>query len=131
MRPTPQDYTEISNVLAHYCLSLDHDDFEGWYACFTPEGGMHTYGRSFLGEKGLRKVMDTAPRGLHHGGPPAVEILSDDRARVRQNLWFVDRVTKDTRCTVYEDEWHRTADGWRIHSRTARYLTPDGVADKP
>lgn len=131
MKPSPEDYTEIANLLGHYCLALDHDDFDGWRACFTPDGGLHAYGRAYVGEAGLRKVMDTAPKGLHLGGLPAVDILGPDRAQTQQNLWFVDRVSGEARRTVYTDELHRTDDGWRIHARYAQFLVADGLSDRP
>lgn len=127
----PVDDAEIRNLLARYCLALDLDDVEGWVALFTPDASYHVYGRAFEGHDGLRKMMAAAPGGLHLGGPPVVERVDDDRATTRQNLLFVERGTSEMRSAVYDDELVRTADGWRIARRRCRFLTADGLSDRP
>ena len=81
------DRTEIANLLARYCLTLDHHDIDGWVSLFTPEAQYVVYGRTFEGREGLRDMMGAAPRGLHLGGPPEID-LHGDRAVTRQNLLF-------------------------------------------
>ena len=41
------DRTEIVNLLARYCLTLDHHDIEGWVSLFTPEAHYVVYGLGY------------------------------------------------------------------------------------
>ena len=79
------------NLLAHYCLSLDHDDIETWVSLFTEDASFNVYGRSFDGHEGLRKMMVAAPKGLHLGGPPLILMHDANSAQTEQNLLFIDR----------------------------------------
>jgi 3-phenylpropionate/cinnamic acid dioxygenase small subunit len=126
------DRAEITNLLARYCLTLDHHDIAGWVSLFTPDAKYVVYGRSFEGHEGLGRMMEAAPRGLHLGGPPEIE-LDGDRAATRQNLLFVQADTQELRLAVYSDELVRTAsDGWRIASRMCQFMGFDGaLADRP
>ena len=131
MLPSPEDHAAISNLLARYCLALDLDDVEGWVSLFTPDASYQVYGRSFDGHDGLRKMMRAAPKGLHLGGPPVIEMLGPDRARTTRNLLFVDSGDGVSRNAVYTDELVRTPDGWRIAACRCRFITAEGLADRP
>jgi len=131
MLPSPEDHVEISQLLARYCLTLDHDDVDGWVALFTPDATYEVYGRVWDGHEGLRRMMTGAPGGLHLGGPPVIRMLDPDRAETRQNLLFVDRADGTLRGAVYTDELIRTSDGWRIARRRCQFITRDGLADRP
>jgi SnoaL-like domain len=72
-----------------------------------------------------------APRGLHVGGPPMIEEIESDRARTQQNLIFIERGTGMQRHSFYDDELRCTPDGWRIANRRCRFLTTEGLADRP
>jgi 3-phenylpropionate/cinnamic acid dioxygenase small subunit len=129
--PTPEDHVEITQLLARYCLTLDHDDLDGWVALFTADATYEVYGRTFEGHDGLRRLMADAPGGLHLGGPPVIRMLDDDHAETRQNLLFVDRADGVQRGAVYTDELVRTAEGWRIATRRCRFVVADGLGDRP
>jgi 3-phenylpropionate/cinnamic acid dioxygenase small subunit len=131
MAPTPEDHAAISNLLARYCLCLDHDDVDGWVSLFTPDGSFQVYGRTFDGHDGLRAMSEAAPGGLHLGGPPVVEMIDELRARTQQNLLFINREDGSFRSAVYDDELVRTAEGWRIASRRCRFIVADGLSDRP
>lgn len=131
MDPSPEDHTAITQLLARYCLALDHDDVDAWVDLFTPDGSFEVYGRTWDGTEGLRKMMTGAPGGLHLGGPPVIEILDSDRARSRQNLLFVERTTGVMRKSLYTDELRRTEEGWRIVRRRCRFIVADGLSDRP
>ena len=79
--PTGDEHAAITNLLAHYCLSLDHDDVDTWVSLFTEDGQFDVYGRSFDGREGLRKMMAAAPKGLHLGGPPLIRMHDADKRR--------------------------------------------------
>jgi uncharacterized protein (TIGR02246 family) len=132
MPDVSSDMAEITNLLARYCLTLDNHDIAGWVSLFTSDATYVVYGRSFEGREGLGKMMDAAPRGLHLGGPPEIE-LDGDRAATRQNLLFVQADTQELRLAVYSDELVRTAnEGWRIATRRCQFMDYDGVlGDRP
>lgn len=129
--PSPvDDDVAIRDLLARYCLYLDRDDVESWVVLFTADATYAVYGRIFSGHDGLRRMLSGAPRGLHLGGPPVIEV-DGDRARTQQNLLFVDSANGESRGAVYDDELVRTAHGWRIASRRCRFITADGLRDRP
>jgi 3-phenylpropionate/cinnamic acid dioxygenase small subunit len=131
MKLTPEDDLEIRNLLARYCLLLDQDDVEQWVQLFTPDATYHVYGRAFVGHDGLRTMMAAAPGGLHLGGPPAIEPIDGDHALTQQNLLFMERTGNEMRRSLYDDELVRTDEGWRIASRRCRFITADGLSDRP
>ncbi len=131
MTTSSEDYTAIANLLAEYCLALDHDEVDRCVDLFTEDGSFEVYGRSFDGRDRIRKMMLSAPAGLHLGGPPLVELVDGDRAVTKQNLLFIDRTGGEFRRTLYSDELRRTDDGWRIQKRRCQFITADGVRDKP
>ncbi len=55
--PTPEDHVAITQLLARYCLALDHDDLDAWVDLFTPDAVYAVYGREYVGHDGLRKLM--------------------------------------------------------------------------
>lgn len=128
---SPDDDTEIRDLLARYCLYLDLEETEAWVALFTPDAEYHVYGRVFAGHDGLRKLATGAPGGLHLGGPPVIDRIDDDHAATLQNLLFIQRGTTDLRSAVYDDELVRTGAGWRIAKRRCRFITAGGLADRP
>jgi hypothetical protein len=131
VRPSPDDYVAIADLLARYCLMLDLDDIEGWLALFTPDACFEVYGRAFTGHDGLRRMLEGAPGGLHLGGPPVIDLLDRDHATTTQNLLFVARADGNSRSAIYSDELRRTEVGWRIAKRRCRFITADGLADRP
>ena len=130
--PTPaDDHAEIRNLLARYCLLLDHDDVDAWVTLFTPDATFEVYGRTFAGHDGLRRMLSGAPGGLHLGGAVAIDLVDVDHARTQQNLLFIDRASGEQRSAVYYDELLRTDDGWRIRSRRCKFIVADGFSDRP
>jgi uncharacterized protein (TIGR02246 family) len=131
MNPSPEDHVAITDLLARYCLTLDVDDVDGWVELFTPDAQYLVYGRSWDGQDGLRKMMRAAPRGLHLGGPPVIDMNGADEARTTQNLLFVEAKSGMLRRSVYTDELRRTEAGWRISKRRCQFIVADGLSDRP
>jgi hypothetical protein len=131
MFPTPEDQVAISQRMARYCLLLDLDDVEGWVALFAPEACYEVYGRSWDGHEGLRRMATGAPGGLHLGGPPVIEMTGENSARTTRNLLFMEAMSGQSRQAVYDDELARTKDGWRIVRTRCRFITSDGLSDRP
>jgi hypothetical protein len=131
MHPSPEDHVAITGLLARYCMALDLEDLESWISLFTSDGRYEVYGRSFDGHDGLRRMFGSAPQGMHLGGMPVIEMTGTDRARTTRNLLFVDRADDTARNAVYVDDLVRTEDGWRIAVCRCRFITPDGLSDRP
>ncbi|HEX4864400.1 MAG TPA: nuclear transport factor 2 family protein [Acidimicrobiales bacterium] len=131
MKPDPQDYVSIANLLAEYCLALDRDEIDHCVGLFTEDARFEVYGRSFDGREGIRKMMSSAPGGLHLGGPPLIEAVSGDTAQVKQNLLFIDRSTGMSRRTLYTDLLVRSGDSWRIRRRRCEFITASGIQERP
>ena len=129
--PTPEDHVAITQLLARYCLALDHDDLDAWVDLFTPDAVYAVYGREYVGHDGLRKLMTGAPGGLHLGGPPVIHMVDADHATTHQNLLFAEAQEGIQRSALYDDDLVRTPDGWRIARRRCRFITPDGITDRP
>ena len=129
--PTPEDRVAIGDLLARYCLTLDCEDVDAWIALFLPGARYEVYGRTFDGHAGLRRMLAGAPGGLHLGGPPVIEMTAPDRAQTTRNLLFVDPGTGESRSAVYVDALHRTPEGWRIAHCRCRFVTADGLRDRP
>jgi 3-phenylpropionate/cinnamic acid dioxygenase small subunit len=127
----PDDDAAVRNLLARYCVLLDQERIDEWVQLFTADATYEVYGRPFTGHDGLRKMLRGAPTGLHLGGPPAVDVVDDDHVTAQQNLLFVDSATGEQRSALYDDELVRTPAGWRIAHRRCRFITADGVADRP
>ncbi len=52
-----------------------------------------------------------------------------DRATGEQHFVFIDQTTHAMRLGWYRDEYHRTADGWRIHRRSTTFMRKHGGFD--
>jgi 3-phenylpropionate/cinnamic acid dioxygenase small subunit len=131
MNPTPEDHVAITDLLARYCLALDLDDIEAWVELFTPDASYEVFGRSWDGHEGLRDMLRGAPRGLHLGGSPVIDVTGPDQARTTQNLLFVEVKAAILRRSVYTDELRRTSEGWRIARRRCQFIVLDGLSDRP
>jgi hypothetical protein len=131
MLPTPEDHVAIRDLYARYCLSLDRADSEAWIALFTPDARFQVYGRVWEGREGLRQMASAAPGGLHPGGAPQVELAGAGSANVVRNLLFVPHDASATRRALYEDELRRTPSGWRIASCRCRFITAEGLSERP
>ena len=124
------DREQIEDLLTAYAISLDVDDIEACVQLFTPTGGFEVYGRRYEGWDGLRKMMTAAPRGMHLAGRAAIDI-SGDRASVRSQLIFFEASLSETRLAIYDDDIVNADGAWRFQSRRCRFLTPDGLSDRP
>lgn len=131
VQPTPEVHAAITNLLARYCLLLDLDDVDAWVQLFTADASYEVFGRSWEGHDGLRKMMRGAPRGLHLGGPPVIDVVSADSANTMQNLLFVEATAGVMRRSVYTDELRLTGEGWRIFKRRCQFIVAGGLSDRP
>jgi hypothetical protein len=124
------DREQIDDLLTAYAIALDIDDIEGCIQLFTPDGGFEVYGRRFAGWDGLRKMMTAAPRGMHFAGRAQIAV-DGDTATVRSQLIFIDASMAETRLAIYDDAVVKVDGHWRFETRWCRFLTPDGLSDRP
>ena len=124
------DREQIEDLVTAYALALDVDDIEACVQLFTPEGGFEVYGRRFAGWEGLRKMMTAAPRGMHFAGRALIDVTGD-RAAVRSQLIFFEASQAEIRLAIYDDVVVKVDGQWRFDTRRCRFLTPDGLSDRP
>lgn len=124
------DREQIEELLTAYAIALDLDDIERCVQLFTPDGGFEVYGRRFAGGDGLRAMMTAAPRGMHLAGRAQIAV-DGDTAGVRSQLVFIEASMAETRLAIYDDALVRLDGHWRFETRRCRFLTPDGLSDRP
>lgn len=133
------DHLEIRNLLARYCLHLDLLEVDEWIGLFTEDCAYRVYGKVWKGHAGIRRIAEGAPKGLHLGG--VTEIVSitpsdgsggeGDEAATRHNLLFLEDGSTELRRVVYEDRIVRQDGMWRFAERDVRFLTAEGISDRP
>jgi hypothetical protein len=129
-RLSAEDRQAIEDLVSAYVLALDVDDVDGALALFAEDGEFRTYGRVFAGER-LRRMFETAPKGLHLTGRSLVA-SSADGATVRSQLLFLPADRSAHRLTVYDDDVVRVDDRWVFRSRTVRFMDSHGMLqDRP
>jgi hypothetical protein len=121
---------QIEDLLTAYAIALDVDDIEACVQLFTPDGAFEVYGRRFAGWDGLRKMMTAAPRGMHFAGRAQIDVAGE-RASVRSQLIFFEASMSEIRLAIYDDDLVQVEGKWRFQSRRCRFLTPDGLSDRP
>ena len=136
------DREQISDVLIRYATGIDRRDWALFRTCWTPDA-VCDYGEvgTFEGLDALTEFMvasHDAMGPIHHRMSNFVIDIdqSGDRANVRSYVHAVliavpgDKNSWIDAVGNYSDVFVRTADGWRIASRTveiARVLTANGV----
>ena len=124
------DHASIREVLATYALTLDTDDIDGCLALFTSDAEFVVFGKAWSGRDRIRKMLTNAPRGMHLTGAVLVDI-GGETATARSQVLFVDSSTHRLRPALYDDELTKTHGRWLFRRRQCRFITPDGVRDRP
>jgi SnoaL-like domain len=138
------DRLAIQDLIARYPLAVDGRDWDGLDALFTPDA--HIDFTAFGGPAGdvastkafLRDALGGFRRTQHMMGLPAIT-LDGDHARARtscNNPMVIDNADGTTAVWLiglwYDDEFVRTADGWRFASRKQeRCYFVTGLTDNP
>lgn len=132
-----EDLEAIRALKARYLFACDRKDPAGMRTCFA-DGPVHIdYGvvGTFDNADALVKVYtDIACHDymveLHHGANPQIEVLDEARAR---GVWSLHYFLINTQARTlsqlagyYEDEYRKTAAGWKI-SRT-KFVTTSTLA---
>ncbi len=124
---TIADITEIEQLLARYAIGMTRDDIDAVIEVFTPDGTYSAFGETYpLGD--FPALVRAAPKGLFLTGTPVLE-LDEDAGTGQQTLCFVDQTTHEMRIGYYSDSYRRTANGWRLHTRSMTFLRRSGDRD--
>ena len=126
-----QDHLEIRNLLAKYCLHLDLLEVDEWIGLFTEDCTYRVYGKAWEGHAGIRRIAEGAPKGLHLGGVTEIVSIAGDSAVTRHNLLFLENGSTELRRALYVDQLVRVDGSWKFAERHVRFLTADGIADRP
>ncbi len=123
----PEDVTEVEQLLARYALGMTKDDIDAVVDVFTPDGSYSAFGDTYRLED-FPALVAAAPKGVFLVGPPVLE-LDGDGGTGQQPLCFVEQTTHEMRIGWYTDSYRRTADGWRLHTRSMTFLRRSGARD--
>lgn len=121
------DLVEIHHLCARYMALTSQFVQDRWLEVFTPDAEYHAFGTPYTLER-FPALLAAAPRGQFIGNMPVVE-LDGDRATGMQHFVFIDQQTHAMRLGWYQDEYVRTADGWRIRRRSTTFLRRHGGVD--
>jgi hypothetical protein len=128
MGETPvADVIELEQLLARYAVGMTKNDVDAVVAVFTPDGTYSAFGDTYR-LTDFPALVAAAPKGLFLVGPPAFE-LDGDAGRGEQPLCFVEQQSHDMRIGHYTDTYRRTADGWRLATRSMTFLRKSGARD--
>jgi hypothetical protein len=125
--PSVEDVIELQQLLARYALGMTKSDIDAVTDVFTPDGSYSAFGDTY-GLADFPALVKAAPKGLFLVGPPVLT-LDGDRGTGEQPLSFVDQTNHDMRIGWYTDTYRRTADGWRLHTRSMTFLRRSGAQD--
>lgn len=126
-RPPTDDVIELEQLLARYAVGMTKDDIDAVIAVFAPDGTYSAFGDTYQLDD-FPTLVAAAPKGLFLVGPPALE-LDGDTGSGQQPLCFVDQRTHDMRIGFYTDTYRRTAEGWRLQTRSMTFLRKSGARD--
>jgi hypothetical protein len=123
------DITEIEQLLARYATAMTRDDVEAVIGVFTPDGTYSAFGDTYA-LADFPELVRAAPKGLFLTGTPALEIDGEaGTGSGQQTLCFVEQTTHAMRIGYYTDSYRRTAEGWRLHTRSMTFLRRSGARD--
>ena len=124
---TMADVIEIEQLLAAYAVGMTQDDIEAVIQVFTPDGTYSAFGDTYA-LADFPTLVAAAPKGLFLTGTPMLD-LDGDRGTGVQTLCFIDQTNHAMRIGWYTDTYERTADGWRLRTRSLRFLGRWGSRD--
>jgi hypothetical protein len=123
------DIIELEQVLARYAVGMTRDDVEAVMEVFTPDGSYSAFGSTYALED-FPALVAAAPKGLFLTGTPVLDLDGDNRTGTGyQTLCFVEQTTHDMRIGWYSDTYRKTAQGWRLQTRSMTFLRRNGARD--
>jgi hypothetical protein len=122
------DLVELHHLCARYMLLCSQLAEGRWLEVFSPDAVYNAFGTDYTLER-FPALLEAAPRGQFIGNMPVVEFDGNDRATGKQHFVFIDQQTHAMRLGWYNDEYVRTADGWRIRHRKTTFMRKHGGFD--
>ena len=123
------DLVELHALCSRYMAYTSQFVQDRWLEVFTPDAEYSAFGTPYTLER-FPALLEAAPRGQFIGNMPVVEFDADgDTARGMQHFVFIDQQTHAMRIGWYNDEYVRTADGWRIRRRSTTFMRKSGDFD--
>ncbi|ABK70760.1 nuclear transport factor 2 family protein [Mycolicibacterium smegmatis] len=124
-----EDLVEIQQLLAKYAVTITQGDIDGLISVFTPDGTYSAFGETYTLNR-FPVLVDAAPKGLFMTGTALVDLVQGaDTATGTQPLCFIEHSTHDMRIGYYRDTYERTADGWRLKTRSMTFIRRNGDHD--
>ena len=117
----------LGQTLARYAVGMTKGDIDAVLDVFTPDGTYSAFGDTYA-LADFPRLVAAAPKGLFMVGPPAVDLRGDEGTG-EQPLCFVDQTNHDMRIGWYTDTYRRTAEGWRLRTRSMTFLRRSGAKD--
>jgi hypothetical protein len=125
--PPVEDVIELQQLLARYAVGMTQNDIDVVLDVFTPDGTYSAFGESY-GLADFPALVEAAPKGLFLVGPPVLA-LDGETGTGEQPLCFVDQTNHEMRIGWYTDSYRRTAEGWRLRTRSMTFLRRSGTRD--
>ncbi len=124
------DLVALHALCARYMSLTSQFVQDRWLDVFTPDGEYNAFGTPYTLER-FPALLAAAPRGQFIGNMPVVEFdrADHDRASGMQHFIFVDQTTHAMRLGWYNDQYQRTAEGWRIYRRSTTFMRKHGGFD--
>ncbi len=126
-QPSVGDVIEIEQLLARYAVGMTRDAIDEVLAVFTADGTYSAFGDTYH-LVDFPRLVAAAPKGIFLVGPPALD-LDGDTGSGTQPLCFVDQASHEMRIGYYTDTYRRTAQGWRLSTRSMTFLRRNGSRD--
>ena len=120
-----EDIVEISQTCARYAVTMTQGDMSDLLSIFTEDGTYSAFGDAFALSE-FPALVNAAPKGLYFTGMPVVTFTGEDTATGVTTLIFIDHKTHDFRMGYYNDTYLRTADGWRLRTRSMTFIRRNG-----
>ena len=121
------DLVELHALCSRYMLLTSQFVEDRWLEVFTPDGEYNAFGTPYDLSR-FPALLAAAPRGQFIGNMPVVE-FDGDHAAGKQHFVFIDQATHAMRLGWYNDEYVRTAEGWRIRRRSTTFMRKAGDFD--
>lgn len=126
--PPVDDVIEIEQLLAKYAVAMTKDDVDTLVQeVFAPDGTYSAFGSTYA-LSDFPTLVAAAPKGVFMTSTPLLE-LDGDTGTGEQPLLFVDQTNHEMRMGWYTDTYTRTAQGWRLRTRSMTFLRRSGGRD--
>ncbi|MDA8045833.1 MAG: nuclear transport factor 2 family protein [Actinomycetota bacterium] len=127
-----EDRLAITELLSKYGLLIDRHRIDEWSLLFTDDAVFDVPGIGPLcTAEARRRMVETAPKGLHLAAPPIIDEGPDGSASCQQEYLFRNVETGRFLTGWYEDEVVKRDGQWLFARRAIKYFRragPEGQA---